>query len=271
MPIVIKGRKVHIEGIESSCFLDDPTYGFTDRRDFKHRAGTPKNIVLHTRMGIWPQTIVDEVPNRRWDEVAAGRGSRNDRTASWHISIDADGSFVCHLDCFDIHAYHANHMSGTSVGIEMYQNTKGEVTEATLATAVRVCDALTRELGIQRQVPTEEGICKRFANNRHTMSRKSRNAYIKGGKRGTDYYGVLGHRNVTRNRGKGDPGNVIFTKLREAGYESYTVDDKDDKDVWILRQREHGLAADGVPGPNTVSALKQAGFAHGLYVTRPDD
>lgn len=219
MSLVIDGNRYDIAGIQSVCFLDNPKFGFTDKRDYSVRKGAPRSICLHTRMGVHPQKIVDSIPNRRWDELGVRRASSDDRNASWHISIDADGSFVCHLDCYRIAAHHASQLNQLSVGIEMYQTLEGEITEATLATAVQICNKLTEVLSIKRQYIVDDKINVRFASNSGSWHKTRKRAYMPNGESGVNWDGVFGHRNVTRNRGKGDPGDEIFNRLKAAGYE----------------------------------------------------
>ena len=218
MPLVFNGKKIYIDSIDSACFLDNPRLGFTSKRDFTERKEAVKSICLHTRMGVWPQKVVPEVKNRRWDEVGVQRGSADDRTASWHISIDADGSFVCHLDLITIQAYHASQTNPYSIGIEMYQELDGTITEATLQTCVAICEAITSELCIKRQYPSSDKIMQEFARPDGSWHKYRKRAYMKGGKSGKEYSGVFGHRNATRNRGRGDPGDIIFERLAQVGY-----------------------------------------------------
>ena len=83
--------------------------------------------------------------------------------------------------------------------------------------------------------------------------------------------GVYGHRNQTRNRGPGDPGDIIFDALLKAGYKGMNFDSRDDIKFWKDVQTMLGTSADGVPGPGTAQALKAKGYAHGLWVNRPGD
>ncbi len=89
--------------------------------------------------------------------------------------------------------------------------------------------------------------------------------------------GVYGHREVSDDRGEGDPGDAIFERLLQAGYERYDFDKQEDIAVWKARQAELNqqlgisLGVDGVPGVQTVIALIQAGRPHGLWTPRPGD
>lgn len=269
--LVINGVEVEVPGVESKSFLDDPIYGFTDPKDWSYRTtGWVRSICVHTRMGMWPQKLVTGGLNSRWDDVVAKRVSKDNRHASWHISI-ADDTFVCHLDLALVKAYHASQANEVSIGIEMFQDSKGRISELTLETAVKVIDVITREFGIQRQIPVERTISRRFARDKKGWKRHQKLAYVRGGLAGKDYVGVWGHRNGTRNRGQGDPGDMIFHHLENAGYEKYQVGQDMDKEAWKTRQRNLALRQDGVPGPKTVRALKKAGYENGIWVPRPSD
>lgn len=229
------------------------------------------SIVLHTRLG--KQVILKEGagPNRGWDRDYAARQSGDDRAASAHIAIDADGSYGCYADLARVATYHASHMNGISIGIECYQEPDGTVYAATLEGCADVVDVLTRIFGIQRQFPLERAICKRFAD----IVPSNKYTYIPHGNRGRDFSGVLGHRNLTRNRGIGDPGDPIFGVLKVRGYEAYSVDDGEDISAWVTRQRELGMSdhdVDGVPEQLTRRKLMmQRHGGPGLWVIRPGD
>jgi hypothetical protein len=83
--------------------------------------------------------------------------------------------------------------------------------------------------------------------------------------------GIYGHRDVSNNRGEGDPGDLIFAALEVAGYERFNYDVGEDLDVWAERQQSLGLLPDGIAGPYTVQALAARSYHHGLWVTRPGD
>ena len=97
-----------------------------------------------------------------------------------------------------------------------------------------------------------------------------------------DVVGVLGHRDLASNRGRGDPGARIMNLLGMAGYEPINFDISDDLDIWRRRQRELGMdKIDGVPGPLTVGFLRAKGkpgprgkripLPSGLWILRPGD
>lgn len=270
--LVINGKECPVPGVVSKSFKSHPDLAFT--RHFRKRAGTPTIICIHTRMGLANQPVAPPT-NTRWDERVPAIRNKSDSSVSWHISIDADGSFVCHLDLVTAHAYHAGHLNARSIGIEIYQDANGGISDEALDTCVLVCDVITRELGIQRQYPLEDAISKRFANNQKGTTRSQQLAYMPGGMAGAKYSGLVGHRNITRNRGKGDPGDRIWEKFRLAGYIPLYLDKNEDFEMWKKIQADllkmPPKQVDGIPGPNTRKALASVGYAHGLFVRRPGD
>ncbi len=275
--LVIDDRRVPVRGLESTSFLEEPAIGLTSQRDFRVRQRDEwiRAIVLHTRMGAPVVVRPGKGPNIGWDEVLGRRFSRDERSASAHIAVDADGSFACLADLKRVVAYHAGHVNDISIGIEMYQATDGGVWESTLRSTVMICDVLTRVFGIQRQYPKEHGLCRRLASPAVGLTPQTRLAYAAGGARGRDFCGVYGHRNVTGNRGRGDPGDQIFDLLSQAGYEAYAIDRGDDLDVWSRRQAQLGIdhdECDGIPGKMTRGLIAMSGKNHcGVWVKRPGD
>lgn len=271
--LIANGFAHSVPGRDGANFHEDPTLKLTGASDWRPRRNGEHviGIVLHTRMGLPVKVLPGKGPNRRWERRVAQNWSADDRAASAHISVDADGSYACHADLARIATYHANHVNGYTVGIEMYQDAEGGVHEATMECAADIVDVLTRIFGVQRQFPTETAICRRLANIVSTEPR----TYIAGANRGRDFCGIYGHRNVTRNRGPGDPGDPIWGVLKTRGYEPYAIDTGADIDAWSQRQRELGLPAhdvDGVPEQHTRRLIALArGNPTGLWVHRPGD
>ena len=270
--LVVNGDKIEVPGLEGACYLDRPELGFTDKSDYGYRRTSwVRSICIHTRMGIWPQSIAESTKDRHWDELGVRRASDDERTASWHVSIDSDGSYVCHLDLAQHKAYHAGQTNEVSIGIEMYQRSDGTVTQETLDSCVKIVDVLTREFGIQRQFVRETVICRRLARGTEGTRRSQKLAYMPDGLEGKNFVGVFGHRNATKNRGRGDPGDKIFEMLEQAGYEGFYVDQDEDISAWAMRQKRMGLTEDGVPGPATHRKIEDDNQAHGIWIPRPGD
>jgi hypothetical protein len=271
--LVVNGFGWEVPGRTGDNFRQNPKLSLTQRGDFRPRR--PDEVVLgvvfHTRLGLRGEVRPGRGPNRGWDLDLAARFSKDDRAASCHVAVDADGSYACFADLARVATYHAGHVNGITVGIELYQEADGAVYEETLESGADICDVVTRVFGVQRQVPVERAICRRFANILPTDAK----TYIAGGNRGRDFSGVYGHRNITRNRGEGDPGDRIFELLVERGYERYAVDAGEDIAVWEQRQRELNMdprEVDGVPGQVTRSmiAMHRKG-GPGIWVEREGD
>lgn len=279
MPLIIQGKPVSVEDtkgqlISSASFLDEPRFKLGKHSFRSRRTNWVRGICLHTRMGIWPIKLVDEARNRRWDEMVAERWENSGRMAGAHLAVDSDGSFVCMSDLATTATYHAGQVNEYSIGIEMYQEADGTMYKATLMNTVAIVDAITRIFGIQRQVCSERQLSLRFASPVRGRTKTANLAYHPGGREGRDFVGVYGHRNCTRNRGLGDPGDYIFEFLKMAGYEEFDLDADEDRHIWLSRQAQIGIpedSLDGIPGPMTRDALLAMGKPHGMWIQRPTD
>lgn len=273
MSIVANGFAYDVPGRVGDNFRHNSRLALQSKLDWRHRGrhDIVIGIVLHTRLGLPVKVRAGSGPNRGWDLDLAARFSKDTRAASCHIGIDADGSFGCFADLMTVATYHAGHVNGITVGIELFQETDGTVYEETLHAGADVCDVVTRVFGIQRQFPTERAICRRFAN----IVPSDAKTYVPGANRGRDFSGVYGHRNITRNRGAGDPGDEIFGVLAARGYEAYAVDKGEDVAVWEQRQSDLGLhpdEVDGVPGEVTRNLIRMSRHGGpGVWVHRPGD
>lgn len=279
MPLIVQGNPVFVEDtkgqrILSASYLEDPRFKLGKNSFRLRRTNWVRGICLHTRMGIWPILLRDESPNRRWDEMVADRWENSGRMAGAHLAVDSDGSFVCMSDLATTATYHAGQVNEYSIGIEMYQEPDGVMYKPTLMTAVALVDEITRRFGIQRQVCSERQVSLRFASPVRGRTKSSNLAFHPGGREGRDFVGIYGHRNCTRNRGLGDPGDLIFQFLKLAGYEEFDADADEDRHVWQSRQAQLGLpedCLDGIAGPMTCEALLDQGKPYGLWVARPTD
>lgn len=224
--------------------------------DFRPRQpGTwVRSICLHTRWGVAPILSPEPAPIDAPDWVLQyGSRCRADSTrkAGAHFSVGATGNIAQHLDPVPYAAHHAGPVNEVSIGVELYQDRRGgTIYEATLQSAVTLIDELTYALRIQRQI----------------FIWPERNRRFGPPLGGRDFVGVFGHRNVPKsNRGRGDPGDLIFERLARAGYPP------EDRSFWSDYQRARGLAPDGIPGPRTVAYLEREGHPRGLLVPRPSD
>lgn len=256
--LVVHGKVVQIPGLNINNYKDHPGLLLKMGEDMRLRnTRWVRGIVLHTTKGEWPQKVSEGLgPNTNVEDRIARLWSTDHRQAGAHLSVDWDGSIGCHCDLRLHAAYHAGAVNEYTIGIEMYQGPKPEnaLYEKQLDVTVKLVNELTRLFGIQRQVPNLRltGVVPRLA---------------AGGK---DFCGVYGHRNVTTDRGRGDPGDHIFTRLLEAGYEQWDIVSGEDLAIWRQRQAELLEVApescDGIPGPQTVDALRFVNYTDGLWV-----
>lgn len=262
--LVLDGTELHIAGVDVLNWRDDPAIELTSWQWRPRSIGWTPLIVLHTTKGIPGGS------DRRPQEIRPGAGpggnargtiawwNREQRYGSAPIVIDHDGSVLCCADVTRHVCYHATALNERSIGVELYQGSQAELYEHQLDVAVRVIDALCRELGIQRQIHHPyKGSLSRIHD-------------------GQGCVGVIGHRDQHDcNRGPGDPGDAIMERLVEAGYERFDFDVSEDVKVWRKRQEDlneladAGLTVDGIPGPATVAALEAAGFGDGLWTSKP--
>jgi hypothetical protein len=216
-------------------------------------------IVVHTTRG-----------EARFVRPGAGPGGAAGRFASyeasteehrsWDFTIDRDGAIWQHNDPCRFVTWQASvtAVNEVSLGIELVQDADGGIYQAQLDALVDLLDALTRALGVQRQYPVtavgdpDDDMIPRFATGQVA--------------------GILGHRNVTTNRGPGDPGDDVFRTLGKAGYEGFDARHDADLYEWTGRQRWAGARIlDGLPGADTADALQRCGVPTGVWVQRPGD
>jgi len=262
---VIDGKVEQPSSLRVLSWLDDPSLRLKIGEDGKARDSSTwiRGIVLHTTKGIpggsdkRPQKILAGFGPSGKAGAVARYWSRSDKQAGAHLVVDHDGLIVCCADLEKEVAYHAGPANSWSVGIEIYQGADAEMYEGQLSQVVRLCDFLTRRFWIQRQFhwPYRGKPVQRVAEE-------------------DSFTGVCGHREVTNNRGLGDPGDAVFDFLRRAGYEGFDFDLNADLPVWTARQKNLCLPSakcDGIPGPTTYKALIAAGYPSGMYVPRPGD
>jgi len=264
--LIINGREVAVAGLTICNFRDEPRLALRVGRPDRHNDGQRRGsdawvrlIVLHTTKGI------PGGRDKRPQQIRPGLGKPTDaglRTARFwstdptpsgaHLVVDHDGVVTQLADVQLVAAYHAGHklVNADSVGIEMYQGADAELYEGQLEATARLVDALTLHLGIQRQIPDRyRGALKRF-DRRHVV-------------------GIIGHRDVSDNRGPGDPGDAIFEVLARRGYERFDLAAEKDQAAWRERQRTLGVVADGVPAAKTRAELEARGYEGGLWACPP--
>jgi hypothetical protein len=182
----------------------------------------------------------------------------------------------CLADLVTTTAYHAEASNPWSIGIEMAQGRGGDLYQAQLDATARLVAAICDAVGIPAQMP-------RGPYRGAPLDRMEQVA-IGGGRRqlgGPSCVGVFGHRDNTSARGRGDPGDAIWTALAALGFEEFDYHGDQDLEVGRSRQRALNVEAnrrgetwspllvDGLVGPASLARARQLGFKRWRYVPTP--
>lgn len=208
--LVIDGRQFQLADIIVKSWMDDPKLRL-GIDDFHRRSGLASAITLHSTKG-WPShdhPIPQNVdsgfgPGSKAEGVLAYWTRHDDEHAGAHIVADSDGTFLCLADLALEAAYHASGVNDWTLGIEIYQDNRGCFYDGQLAQVVKLVTGLCDLMNIPKRIPPP-------------YLGKPR-PWIKD----TRWPGVFGHRDVSSNRGFGDPGDIIFQRLKSAGFEETT-------------------------------------------------
>lgn len=272
--LIVGGKEILVPGVNIRNFKDEPSLALRVGRpdgnnDGKMRTAPVSLIVLHTTKGIPGGS------DKREQVIKPGLGPDTkalDRTITYwstdptpsgaHMGVDHNGSVACFADLQTVCAYHAgqSEVNNRSIGIEIYQGSNAEIYEGQLDVVRKIVDALTQIFGIQRQIPLD------YRNK--PIPRLSELG-------GRDLFGVVGHRDVSDQRGKGDPGDAVMAVLANNGYERFDFFSNQDISVWKTRQADikaklgRDMYVDGIPGGQTATALKDLGYQYGLWALPP--
>ena len=268
--LILNGQAVLMPGFDIANYLDNPALKLASedvRFRRSHERGNIHVIVMHSTGGIpggtdlRPQTILPGFgPSTNAGERIVGSWTNDpSRPGGAHIIVDFDGRIYCCADLITQAAYHAQAANGPSVGIEVVQGQgRAELYESQIAVAANFAVALCAIMPtpIQRQIP------KSYTGHPIPRFVASQQTVVPLG----DVVGIVGHRDLTSNRGEGDPGNAIMEALAAVGCEVFDFASNEDIITWKHRQAVLGLVeVDGIPGPQTVTALKKAGHADGIW------
>jgi hypothetical protein len=268
---VINGKVVSVSGLDVESFLDNPHLKLAQddvRARNTREQGWIHLIVVHTTGGIpggkdlRPQVINPGVgPSSNAGERVVGTWTHDStRHGGAHFIVDFDRRIYCCADLVTEAAYHAERANGISVGIEVVQGRDAELyqgqIEATVQLVLWLCANMPTPIQAQIPLPYQGKPIARFVASQALAIPLS------------DVVGVVGHRDLTANRGEGDPGNAIMDALAAAGCERLDFEAEQDIQTWKQRQAELKMAnPDGIPGAATVRALKAAGHANGLWMS----
>ena len=253
--VVIGGRVEPVLGLEVLNYRqttpDNSNLKLRSGEDMRNRRTRwVRGIVWHTTKGIETKVEQGIGPNTNLEDRIARLWATDGRAAGAHLSVDWDGTVGCHADLLEDATYHARAANEVTIGIELYQDKHGKVYSKQLEAGVRLTGWLCRRFGIQLQMP-------------RISDKKAIPRLAAGGK---DFVGVYGHRHVG-NRGPGDPGDHIFKWLKMTGFQEFRLESPEqDITFWMEVQDAFGLSRDGIPGPVTCDTLRDAGYAHGLWM-----
>lgn len=254
--LVIDGNMYHVPGLDPAEILNyivQPEIAIKLGEDMRLRKTRwVRNIIVHNTKNRKTKVAAGKGPETKLEERIARWWSIDGNNAGAHLCVDWDGTVGCHCDLLKHAAYHAGRINDTSIGIELYEDSKGKVYEYQLEVAVKLINFLTQMFQIQRQMPPldDNGELTRAAS---------------GGK---NLVGVFGHCHAYAGKAN-DPGVHIFEYLDKAGYETMYFQTRADKGIWAQRQKDIGFdpgSCDGIPGPMTVDALQLVGKPYGLWV-----
>lgn len=267
--IVLGGRPVAVPGTFVTSFRDGSPcapplqVNITARRDVP-----PQFVVAHTVTGQpHDPPFVPGFPDATRACNYTRAQASTSREASYDFLVSTVGWVLQQIDPWFHYSWNAGTLNGRAFGgIEVEQGPGGAVYGPSVRAFVALVDTLTLRapVPIQRQIPAVVRQGRRVPDRRLL-------ARFEAPQDGRDWWGVVGHRNATIQRGPGDPGDVLLQALLDAGYEGWDVAAGEDLDVWAARQRVLGVATTGTPGPETVAALRARGRRSGILVWRPGD
>lgn len=260
--LLIAGLLVPVPGLTviPPASVGGPLWARLDRGDATSRHAWIRQVIVHTTQGAWPQPIIPGAgPGGECARYADIWQSDPQHSAA-HLVVDSAGTVACLADLVTTTAYHAEASNPWSIGIEMVQARDGSLHQATIDATARLVAAICREVGIPEQMPRGPYRGEPLLR----MEARDGNHRLQLG--GPDVVGVLGHRDNTSARDRGDPGDAIWTALAALGFEG--VDYACGEDLELGRARQQalnasggGLKVDGLVGPASLAEARRQGFA----------
>lgn len=207
--ITIGGRVAPVPGFEVVSYAN----GAVPRVE-KGFARTPDKVsavVLHTSKGLRSGTLLPGSLASDRAEALARYQASGAREVSWHFTVDTDGTIVQSADPAMWATWHARHANGYSIGIEMVQGDDGNLYQRQIDAAVALVTTLVEAFGIPKITPVNE---------RGEPIATVVQAWQEADEGGAQmrFNGVAGHRNLTTNRGPGDPTDAPFRALLARGF-----------------------------------------------------
>ena len=267
---------------DSACWMDDVatvtavTKGANKGRKIKFvtdgRRRPAKSwtsaMVVHTHKGT-ARTLKKGLIESVTDWVLSSYQTNTDREVSWHVTGDTDGSVIQQADS-SWTCWQASQVNPFMDGMELVEAEGGVLTDVQLEAFVKVMDIWTYHTGIPRLIPWAGGVPFRGMLTRCLSAHGA----------GRSVCGIIGHRNIwglnksgklIPYRGAGDPSDLPFYALKEAGYKTLDMEKGEDLEYWKAVQLHLGEDPDGVCGPSTRKAMWKEGQPGSLLVSRPGD
>ena len=162
------------------------------------------HVILHTTGGypdskhLTPQRIRPEAASSRHCLAADVHAywSKTERIGAAHLLVDADGSVYQIADLSTRAMYHCVGYNQVSIGVEVVQQSDSSLFAVQLVSVVELCEWLVLRFSLPRSVAMP------YTGVRDVV----------------DGVGVLGHRDLSSNRGSGDPGDFVMEALVDAGW-----------------------------------------------------
>jgi len=275
--LLISGSLVQIPGLRmvAPAGYGGPAWATLTTDDYRSRPSSwIRQVIIHTTKGIWPQREISGAGPGGSGKVVADFWRGDPAHSAAQIVVDTDGTVVCLADLARSAAYHAEGSNPWSIGIEMYQLGDGGIYSATLDATATIVAALTMS-----GLPGRTGLFQIPAQMPRGPYRSAPLLRMESGSGsarrnfgGPNLVGVFGHRDNTSQRGRGDPGDLIFGRLAALGFEGMDYDGNEDLSRGVERQQAlnaHDDAAghkgprltiDGVFGPASAAAMARHGF-----------
>lgn len=212
--LIINGKRVPVPGVNVITWEDDPRVPRVPRAKRSTRpASSVTAIVLHTSRG----KVGKVVPGSRQSDKAlrlARYQARGSHAASWHLTVAHDGTVYQQADLATDETWHATQANPWTVGIELAQDESPDLTQAQVSACVATVRAVCEALGIPAWVPARQsgGSWSVLSTPVRAWQPRKQNGASQSAR------GVIGHRNLTTNRGAGDPGDGIFLALLANGF-----------------------------------------------------
>jgi len=208
-------------------------------------------VCAHTTNGLVGPFTDGCAPESQSAYQFAAYQARTNRNVSWDFTVGTDGLIAWQNDPVSFYTWHATSINPRSIGFEMVQPQNNEIRECQIVAATRLTLFLCAALSIQVQTPVLAG-------------RPDARVIPRIAAGGADVVGIVGHRNVTEERGRGDPGDPFFDAVLAQKAAGFDYRSGEDLAFWRAKQAQLGLPTTGVPLRPEAEALRLRGLPFGM-------